>query len=80
MTHEEKAKELIALFWAEVPHSDIVSRRVAIFEQSKKFALIAVDEILKSVSVKKTLYLTDMTYQIYSYWSNVKEELENMKV
>lgn len=78
MTPEEKAKELIGLFWAEVPHNDCVSRRVAIFEQSKKFALIAVDEILKSVSVNKTLYLTDMTYQIYTYWSKVKEELSNL--
>ena len=45
---------------------------------AKQCALIAVDEILKSVSVNKVLYLTDMTYQIYTYWSKVKDEIEKL--
>jgi hypothetical protein len=45
---------------------------------AKQCSLIAVDEILKSVSVNKVLYLTDMTYQIYTYWSKVKDELEKL--
>ena len=68
MTPKEKAKELYYSFTMYAPlHSD-----------NKECALIAVNEILKSVSVNKVLYLTDMTYQIYTYWSKVKDEIEKL--
>jgi hypothetical protein len=68
MTPKEKAEELFGKFY-ELPMTH---------ETAKQCSLIAVDEILKSVSINKVLYLTDMTYQIYTYWSKVKDELEKL--
>jgi len=70
MTPKEKAKELFNKYYQLCADSSYP------YNMAKQCALIAVDEILKSVSVNKVLYLTDMTYQIYTYWSKVKDELE----
>lgn len=75
MTPKEKAFILVTQFHNVKPLEDDCN--ITIYE-AKQCALIAVDEILDAVSVKKTLYLTDMTYQIYSYWSKVKEELNKI--
>jgi hypothetical protein len=77
MTPQEKAKELWTTyrFALSIKNAPLGEQKDLI---AKQCALIAVDEILKSVSVNKVLYLTDMTYQIYTYWSKVKDELEKL--
>jgi hypothetical protein len=78
MNYKEKAKELMELFWAEVRDSDYESRRTLENKQAKKMALKAVDEVLKAVSINQVLYLTDMTYQIHSDYTKIKQELEKL--
>jgi hypothetical protein len=75
---KEKAKELVNIFRPHSKYWDCRNDEPLEENHAKQCALIAVDEILKSVSVNKVLYLTDMTYQIYTYWSKVKDELEKL--
>jgi hypothetical protein len=72
MTPQEKAIELYEKY------DSLFKAPYKKHKDTKLCALIAVDEILKSVSVNKVLYLTDMTYQIYTYWSKVKDEIEKL--
>ena len=77
MTPKEKATELTDRFRDIIISflSDNMKQ-----ENAKKCALIAVDEICKT-NLKYGAYLEtdwDKTYY-YSYWEDVKKEIENMK-
>ena len=61
MTPKEKAHELLYKFMA---------KRVS-WKQSKKCALIAVDEILNINSV-------DKDFSLSFYWQDVKDEIQNL--
>ena len=68
MTPKEKALELYHKFFKEIPaHIDIDDRMIA-----KECALIAVDEILKVVSIYND------TQAEVTYWQEVKKELEKL--
>jgi hypothetical protein len=82
MNHKKKAKELIEKFtkieylkdsegnWKE---KESTSLDIAI---AKECTLIAVNEVLKAVSINQVLCLTDMTYQIHYDYTKVKKEIE----
>ena len=71
MTPKEKAKELLEKFediktlhfWAEYENNNIL-----LINQAKICALIAVDEILKTIG--------DKIFSEYEYWQEVKQEIE----
>jgi hypothetical protein len=65
MTPKEKAKELMLKF-REAPIKGTLAWYVS-FELSKRFALIATDEIIKVIH-------TNMEDK---YWEEVKQEIEN---
>jgi hypothetical protein len=65
MTAKEKAKELMLKF-KEAPIKGTLAWYVS-FELSKRFALIATDEIIKVIH-------TNMEDK---YWEEVKQEIEN---
>ena len=65
MTPKEKAKELMLKF-KEAPIKETLAWYVS-FELSKRFALIATDEIIKVIH-------TNMEDK---YWEEVKQEIEN---
>jgi hypothetical protein len=68
MTPREKAKELVNKFIQYTPANEEFE-----FIYAKKCALIAVDEIIKEVTPKVSLY----TYQL-QFWQEVKKEIENL--
>ena len=70
MTPKEKAKELMLKF-KEAPIKGTLAWYVS-FELSKRFALIAVDEILNSHIWKFN------SVEPYKYWKEVKQEIENL--
>lgn len=78
MTSNLKAKELIEKFSKTVPDHfggmDI--------EISKQCAIIAVDEILKSMLVKADVKFEDEAYEwyksTYEMWQEVKQEIEKL--
>ena len=59
MTPKEKAKQLVDTYWDELEMG---------FINSKKCALIAVDEIIK-------LYTDDDVTLDWKYWQDVKQEI-----
>ena len=71
MTPKEKAQELLEKFediktlhfWAEYENNNIL-----LINQAKICALIAVDEILKTIG--------DKIFSEYEYWQEVKQEIE----
>ena len=71
MTPQEKAKELVELFWTEVEDNDCSTRKMS-FSQAKQCALIAVDEILGAI---KEIFETLDTIEEKKYWQEVKQEL-----
>jgi hypothetical protein len=73
MTPEEKAKELVEIFWTEVEDNDYISRKMS-YKQAKQCALIAVDEILKS----HYKVLIGVKPSIYNYYQEVKQEIEKL--
>ena len=64
----EKAEELVNKFIQYTPANEEFE-----FIYAKKCALIAVDEIIKEVTPKVSLY----TYQL-QFWQEVKKEIENL--
>ena len=72
MTPQEKAKELVELFWTEVEDNDCSTRKMS-FSQAKQCALIAVDEILGAI---KEIFETLDTIEEKKYWQEVKQEIE----
>jgi len=67
MTPKEKAKELVNKYW--ITDFDIYE------EESKVCALIAVDEIIKELTIEISPSLLGFRYK---YWQEVKEEIEKL--
>ena len=73
MTPKEKAQELLEKFediktlhfWAEYENNNIL-----LINQAKICALIAVDEILKTIG--------DKIFSEYEYWQEVKQEINKL--
>jgi hypothetical protein len=79
MTPKEKAKELVDKFEPYViryTQDDVVgylSEETPILEYQKQCALIAVDEIIDSFTIKNYSDVNN-----YEYWNEVKTEIENL--
>jgi hypothetical protein len=67
MTPKEKAEELFYKFY----------ETVTFFDETKKCALIAVDEVI-SANPHSNPFNTDV-YSTMDYWQEVKKEIENFK-
>lgn len=85
MTAKEKAKELVSKFIDEIPPNQGESIKEFIkidIESSKRCALIAIDEILKSNPYKDVPFLDyeDCTVlkSNIKYWQEVKSEIEKL--
>jgi hypothetical protein len=72
-TPKEKAKELFKKFSRRTKFLDEFKGWIEIVDSShaKKFALVAVDEILNINSV-------DKDFSLSHYWLDVKDEIENL--
>lgn len=74
MTQQEKATELVRKYyqWGIRKEGQTLS-----WEESKQCALIAVDEILKSIPLKRywETYVDERPSAI-TYWEEVKQEIE----
>ena len=81
MTPKEKAEDLVDKFYQTTPNEYFVNEPIGIagryksWEQSKKCALIAVDEILKAVDNPDETYLMQDSV---NYWTEVKAEIERL--
>jgi hypothetical protein len=75
MTAKEKAEELIHKFYEIESDSQYfgVNWKIA-----KKCALIAVDEILKSVPKQPSISITMPHFEATVYWEEVKSEIEKL--
>lgn len=71
MTPKEKAEELLHKMYAGFVHS-LYSYK------AKQCALIAVDEILKSVPKQPSISITMPHFEATVYWEEVKQELEKL--
>jgi hypothetical protein len=71
MTPKEKAGELVDKF------SDLEDGEMYI-GKAKQCALIAVDEILKSVPKQPSISITMPHFEATVYWEKVKSELEKL--
>jgi len=75
MTPKEKAEELLDKFYQTTPNEAWINEPLGIAEeykawnQSKKCALITVDEILNVIEVPSTEY---------KYWQEVKQEIQKL--
>ena len=76
MTPQEKAKELVELFWTEVEDNDCSTRKMS-FSQAKQCALIAVDEILSLMIKFHNRHIEDNSNEII-FWEEVKQEIEKL--
>jgi hypothetical protein len=79
MTPQEKAKELVNKFR---PYTKIIVADAEYIEDTKKCALIAVDELIKearfsSVYIEEVFFTTGY-YDKQDYWQEVKQEIENL--
>ena len=75
MTPKEKAKELILKF-KEAPIKGTLAWYVS-FELSKRFALIAVNEII-NISLPSSEYGGVITNNTIEYWEEIKQEIEKL--
>jgi hypothetical protein len=71
MTPKEKAEELVLKF-KELPQEGTMMFYAA-FEISKQCALIAVDEIIKSIR-----WSSDFNNEQKKHWQEVKQEIEKL--
>jgi len=84
MTTQEKAAELVDSFYQTTPNECFVNEPIGIagrykaWEQSKQCALIAVDEILKSLGYKSLSDSPYTTLEARQYYVQVKQEIENL--
>ena len=83
MTAKEKAKQLVQRFYFSLPNNgsftglNNINRR---WEEGKKCALIAIDEIINSnpTSQRSDPFLGNRTYENVNYWKDVKQEIEKL--
>lgn len=73
MTPKEKAKELYELFNPIVEKEDFYHDDVE-HENSKKAALICVDEIIQAIDWHKF----EVPNKQFEYWQEVKQEIEKL--
>jgi hypothetical protein len=72
MTPKQKAKELVDKFLQYTPVEFE-------YEYAKQSALIAVDEILKSLSQVKWIDEESIDFtSFFDYWQEVKQEINNL--
>ena len=74
MTVEEKVKDLFDSYYYCLLQSDVTQRTY----WAKQCALIAVDEILKSVPKQPSISITMPHFEATVYWEEVKSELEKL--
>jgi hypothetical protein len=80
MTPEEKAKELFNKFSRHIMHFDELEgwkERIDL-SQAKKFALIAVGELIKSHYLLTTTHDIKPSMRCKSYWQEVEQEIKNL--
>jgi hypothetical protein len=70
MTPKQKAKELVDKY-----NKDIILYWDLSYNQAKKCALIAVDEIINASPIEPMIFLNGMRSTI-PYWQEVKKEIE----
>ena len=77
MTPKEKAKELFSKYYVDILEVDSqISEEIIISILSKKFALIAVDEMIK---ILVELSNGEFTFiHNVQYWQEVKQEIEKL--
>jgi hypothetical protein len=80
MTPKEKAEDLVNKFFQFKPRFKLDIDNEKEYYQAKEFALIAVDEIIKSnpIFVTSKLEGKDGMHEAYLYWKKVKEEIEKL--
>ena len=89
MTPKEKAQELVDKFYQTTPNEawyfppvgSITSSNYSAWEQAKKCALIAVDEILNNNCGSHTGESNATNNEIYCdayYWEQVKSKIESL--
>jgi hypothetical protein len=83
MTPVEKAKQLVQRFYFSLPNNGGFTGPCNIndrWEEGKKCALIAVDEIINSnpTSQLSDPFLGNRTYDNVNYWKDVKQEIEKL--
>ena len=80
MTPEEKAKELFKKFSRHIMHFDELEgwKEYIDSSEAKQFALVAVDELIKSHYLLTTTHDIKPSMRCKSYWQKVKEEIENL--
>jgi hypothetical protein len=83
MTPAEKAKQLVQRFYFSLPNNGSQTGINNIndrWEEGKKCALIAVDEIINSnpTSQLSDPFLGNRTYENVNYWKDVKQEIEKL--
>jgi hypothetical protein len=71
MTPKETAKNLVNKFYIIIP----LDKMDIDYDLAKKFALIAVDEIIKAVNDPDDTFLSK---DGVDYWCNVKQEIEKL--
>ena len=71
MTPKEKAKELIEKFYPRATSYSLDRKNQN--ENAKECALVAVDEILKSI-----IWHHDFSNQTRNYWQEVKQEIKKL--
>jgi len=82
MTPEEKAKELFDKFSRHIMHFDELEgwKEHIDSSEAKKFALVAVDEIIYAHNKIQNFLFNEIGYLITrpEYWQEVKKEIENL--
>ena len=82
MTPEEKAKELFNKFSRHIMHFDELEgwKEYIDSSEAKKFALVAVDEIIYAHNKIQNFLFNEIGYLITrpEYWQEVKKEIENL--
>jgi hypothetical protein len=76
MTPKEKAKELMLKF-KEAPIKGTLAWYVS-FELSKRFALIATDEVLNELFEMAMVTGSSYVHKHIDYYQEVKQEIENL--
>ena len=82
MKAEDKAKELVNKYLDYMPSIyEYYHEHVPDHDSAKECAIIAVDEILKPISVKTGINFTTVnpSYAQEKYWKEVKKEIELLR-
>ena len=78
MTPKEKAQDLLSKFFPDLKHSlelELIGVRK---KHAKKYALIAVDEILEELFEMAIVTGSSYVHKHIDYYKEVKQEIENL--